>query len=198
MAKRHIVTLPNAALAIIEINADNPDLYQRRLNKTMFELSREMLPPDALGRIKPRYPLEKFAREIHSRDAIAGGITHHIPLACREIDSSELPAEQVNRETGQPAFRAAWTDVGGAIVIDMPKARIIHMDRIKDALKRQIDKESDLLLIAEDENDGPAIAATRTRRKALRTIPQTFDLSSATTPEELNTLWPSEIERPST
>ena len=182
MTRLFVTTFPNGVLGITPIHGDDPGGI--KLAKTMFELSRD-----------GSDPLEHFNPTVHTRAAIAVGIPNHVSLVCREIDDADLPTEQVNRVLGKPTFRNAWEDTGAAIVVNMPKARIIHIDRIEAALKKEIDKENALLLIAEDENDGLTIAAIRVRRKTLRAIPQTFDLSGATTPEDLDALWPPEIPR---
>ena len=83
----------------------------------MFELSRDT---DMTTHFDPA---------IHSLDAILSGIPGHVPLVCRECDVAELPAEQADRGVSD-TFRDAWEDTG-TITVNMAKARVIHMDRIR-------------------------------------------------------------------
>ena len=90
-------------------------------------------------------------------------------------------------------FRDAWRDGGSTVEVDMPKARVIHMDRIRVARDAALDTADNDLKTAEDNNDMPEIALIRNRRRTLRDIPATFDLSGATTPDALDALWPADL-----
>ena len=80
-------------------------------------------------------------------------------------------------------FRAAWKAVPGGVEVDMPRARVIHMGRIR--VKR--DKELKRLDI--EQLKGVDVEA---QKQVLRDLPQTIDLATAATPEEL--LSPPELE----
>lgn len=101
-------------------------------------------------------------------------------VSWRIIDPSEIPNDR--------AFRDAWKDTG-KMEVDMPRARDIHMARIRkarDAKLAATDIEMTRALEA-----GLDIKQLSAKRQALRDIPQTFDLSTAETPEQLKALWPA-------
>ena len=79
-------------------------------------------------------------------------------------------------------FRAAWTDdkEGEQTDIDMPKARDIHMGKIRRARNTRLTELDKRIYGPEKDQE----------RQALRDLPQTFDLSIAITPEELKAMWP--------
>jgi hypothetical protein len=95
-------------------------------------------------------------------------------------------------------FRNAWELSGQRVVVNMPKARVIHMDRIRAARDAQL-KQLDVDYIKADEGGNAMAKATIAAEKTrLRDIPQTFDLSLATTPETLAALWPADLMGPTT
>ena len=90
-------------------------------------------------------------------------------------------------------FRAAWGCPAGVIVTDMPKARLLHMAHIRTA------RDKALLAL-----DLPFMRAVETgnlleqqrigaEKQVLRDLPQTFNLSSYTTPETLRAAWPAQL-----
>jgi len=100
----------------------------------------------------------------------------------RKIDEDDIPAF--------PDFKDAWEDDGSIIATDMPKARLIKMDRIRierDARLSTTDKE-----VLQLEN-AALPAALKSKRKALRDLPQNTNLDIIDNPEELklfNPVWP--------
>lgn len=88
-------------------------------------------------------------------------------------------------------FRDAWDVVGGAVVVDLPKARDVHMERIREARDAELEA-SDVEMTRALEN-GDDITALKAKRQALRDLPQTFDLTTAATADELKALWPAEL-----
>jgi len=95
------------------------------------------------------------------------------PVSVREVSENEIPTDRT--------FRDAWTK---DLTIDMPKAREIQMAKIR--------KERDKALAALDIETlkGKDVQA---EKQILRDLPQNFDLSVASTPEELKQLWPQEL-----
>ena len=92
------------------------------------------------------------------------------------IDEAAIPVDRT--------FRNAWTKCPiNGVKIDMDKARVIHMDRIRAARDERL-TELDKRKYGSDHDD---------ERQRLRDIPQTFNLSKANTPEELKALWPTEL-----
>jgi len=90
-------------------------------------------------------------------------------------------------------LRNAWEDTGTLITTNMPKARGLHMDRIREVRNKELVKKDIEFMKALEADDGShtAIAA---EKQVLRDIPQTFDLTTDT-PEELKNKWPDELPR---
>lgn len=98
-------------------------------------------------------------------------------LDYRIVDASEIPEDRT--------FRDAWTDSANAVKVDMPKARQIHMNRIRE-------KRNEKLAVLDIETlKGKDVQA---QKQKLRDLPQALDLSKVKTPEELKALWPVELK----
>lgn len=115
--------------------------------------------------------------EIAAKD-IPSGIDYQI------IEESELPDRH---------FRDAWKIESGAVIIDMPKAREIHMGRIRAARAEKFVELGFPHRLNPAVEDAVVDASTKDTLKKLRDIPQTLDLSTAATPDELKTIWPVEL-----
>jgi len=88
MAKRYITTNADGTIAITEIIGDDAD--GNKLTKVLFGLSRTT---DLTTHFDPA---------VHTRNAIAAGITGHRPLALAgECEDTDLPTDRY--------FRSAWT-----------------------------------------------------------------------------------------
>jgi len=107
--------------------------------------------------------IEKY-KEIH------GDYVSH-----EEIDESDIPTDRT--------FRGAW---GYDLSVDMPKARVIHMGKIRLARDERLNELDKRKYGAEKDDE----------RQVLRDIPTAFDLSTATTPDELKALWPTGLNAP--
>lgn len=79
-------------------------------------------------------------------------------------------------------FRGAW---GHDLKVDISKAREIHMNKIRAARDLELAKLDIETLRGND---------VQAQKQVLRDIPQNFDLTVATTPEELKALWPEELK----
>lgn len=103
-----------------------------------------------------------------------------------ECETADIPADRT--------FRDAWMrDTGAgrmAIAVDMAKARAIHMDRIREARRGTLAALDIAQMRAVGAGDVAAVRVVETQKQALRELPQTFDLTGAATPEQLQTLWP--------
>ena len=87
MAKRYLTTSADDGLAIIEIAGNDAD--GNKLTKVLFELSRTT---DTNTHFDPA---------VHTRDAIAAGISGHRALALAgECEDTDLPTDRY--------FRNAW------------------------------------------------------------------------------------------
>ncbi|MFZ5789787.1 MAG: phage tail assembly chaperone [Pseudomonadota bacterium] len=104
----------------------------------------------------------------------------------REVATADLPQDRT--------FRDAWTHAGGGkCAVDMPKARAIHMERIRKARDAELAKLDVPYLKAQERGDQAAMAQIAAQKQALRDIPQTFDLTQAMTPEALEAIWPKDL-----
>jgi hypothetical protein len=87
MAKRYLTIPADGGLCIIEISGDDSD--GNKLTKTLFELSRTT---DKTTHFDPA---------VHTREAIAAGISGHRALALTaECEDTDLPSDRY--------FRNAW------------------------------------------------------------------------------------------
>ena len=87
MSKRYLTLQANGGLSITEIAGDDAD--GSKLTKTLFALSRTS------------DTTTKFDSAVHTREAIAAGISGHRALALTaECEDSDLPSDRY--------FRNAW------------------------------------------------------------------------------------------
>ena len=110
-----------------------------------------------------------------------------IPYEIDEVLIGDWPQDRT--------FRNAWGQgADKKPMVDMPKARAIQMDRIREKRNKKL-AELDLSYMAADEaNDAPGKAAIAKQKKALRDLPATYDLSGHTSPDTLKDDWPTEVE----
>lgn len=94
------------------------------------------------------------------------------------VSDAEIPKDKT--------FRNAWDIVDGKITVDLPKARQVHMAKIRYARNKKLNELDVETLKGVDVQD---------QKQVLRDIPQTFDLTIAQTPDELKALWPEQLER---
>ena len=107
------------------------------------------------------------------------------PVSWRQIALTEIPQER--------RYRNAWRDTGATIEHDMGHAREIHMDHIRKARNRAIVELDVPFMRALEKGDMKEQRDIGARKQALRDLPQTFDLSSARTVDELP--WPEDLPR---
>ncbi|MCP4568372.1 MAG: hypothetical protein GY841_12415 [FCB group bacterium] len=109
-----------------------------------------------------------------------------------DIHPIEIPADRT--------FRNAWkrdlTEATKKIRVSMTGARKIHMDRIRHIRNQELKKEDILFQMAIEENNETAKAEIASRKKALRDLPDAFDLDKYETPAELKEAWPEELPEP--
>ena len=108
------------------------------------------------------------------------------------INDSQLPVHI----RGDRYFRDAvvWDEVvPNKCGLDMAKARIIHMSRIR--LVRDVELAALDVPFMRAVETGDAVEQQRVAalKTVLRDLPQTFDLSVYTTPETLKAAWPTEL-----
>lgn len=107
------------------------------------------------------------------------------PVSWRLTDDAEI--------TGLDRyFRGAWED-SGRLGVNLPKAREIHLSHIRIARDRELRRLDTEYIKADEAGDTTRKQEIAQRKQSLRDLPETFDLSKATTPEELKALWPPEL-----
>lgn len=116
------------------------------------------------------------------------------------IRAKDIPDDATNvtivEDTDLPSrkFRNAWKqNAEGKPTVDMPKARDLHMDKIRVVRNEELQKEDINFQRALEADDASVKTAVATKKQTLRDLPATFDLSGASTDDELDALWPSEL-----
>ena len=137
--------------------------------------------------INPDYtePSQIEAAKIKTQEIIEserGSIIRH------DYDSDMLP-EPSNDER----FFNLLEWVEDAVRVNMPKARDIHMDKIREMRNKELAKKDIEYMRALEADDGSSTAIAA-EKQALRDIPQTFDLTTDT-PEELKEKWPEGLPK---
>ena len=86
--------------------------------------------------------------------------------------------------------------VRGKCRCDMPKARVIHMDRIRKVRNAEFERRGldRHLQTALTRGDTVRAQELEDEKQTLRDIPQKYDLSVFKTPEELKAAWPKELD----
>ncbi len=120
-------------------------------------------------------------------------------LTIEEIAAKDVPGNtpfEIVNDMVLPAdrsFRNAWVKNVKKIIIDMPKARLIHMDIIRRSRNSDLEASDKELVRAME--DGADLTPIKAKRQKLRDIPQKFDLSEYNTPQTLKTAWPDNLSQ---
>ena len=101
----------------------------------------------------------------------------------RLIEESELPSQERD-------FRDAWKDNGARVEVDMPKAREIHLNRIREKRNAKL-AELDVEVL-KNLSKPSEVARLEQEKQALRDLPETIQsqLDAATTASELLKIQP--------
>ena len=84
------------------------------------------------------------------------------------------------------AFPGAWRHLGGGnIGIDMPAARAVKLDRIREERNGRFPSLDAEWMKATGQGDSAAATAIEAKRQHLRELPRTVDLEAIATPEAL-------------
>lgn len=146
--------------------------------------------PCKLVQIAPRF-IEELKRKGVSEDTIFRLATEHIvPEAhrssARVVNKALIPTSRY--------FRNAWTDANptDTVDVDMGKARQMKMEIIR----KERNKELERLDVEESkESNAEKLKALKAKKQELRDIPQRIDLDFIATPEELEALSLSNLDR---
>ena len=124
-------------------------------------------------------------------DILESVIVKDVPpnVAARIIEDTDLPSHI----STDRYFRDACEDTGAIIEVNMPKARGIHMSRIREVRNAELAKLDVPYTKALEAGDSLEQARIANEKQKLRDIPQTFDLTVDTTPETLKAAWPTEL-----
>lgn len=106
-------------------------------------------------------------------------------VAYQVIDADALPA---GRE-----FRNAWTIKDGRVAVDMPRARDIYRQRLREARAPRLAALDVEYQRADEAGDLAAKAAVAARKKLLRDLTADPAIEAAATPEALKAAWPKEL-----
>ena len=80
------------------------------------------------------------------------------------------------------------------IIVNMAKARVIHMNRIRAIRDKQLADLDVPFMRAVEAGDASEQARVANEKQVLRDIPATFDITTGVdTPEKLKAKWPSEL-----
>lgn len=106
-----------------------------------------------------------------------------------------VPYQEIDDVPASRVFRDAWKLNGRSVEVDMPKARLVHLNNIRierQPILERLDKDWMRAAGQKRQKDADAIEA---KRQALRDLPATVNLEQFTTPEELEAFWPEELKQ---
>jgi len=129
-------------------------------------------------RSRPAGETENELLERASAGAVPNGISHVI------VDEVDIPSDRTFREAWE------WRD---SIKVNIPKARLIHMNRIRKVRDAQLTKLDVTFMRAIEASDMAEQQRFATLKQLLRDIPQTFDLTKYRTQNTLKAAWPPEL-----
>jgi len=118
-----------------------------------------------------------FVARVLETQGLIGTTTYEMP-------ETDMPSDRT--------FREAWECPGGVIKVNMPKARGIHMDRIRVVRNAELAAKDITFMRAVEAGDASAQSTIATQKQTLRDIPQTFDLTTDNA-EQLKAKWPTEL-----
>lgn len=101
------------------------------------------------------------------------------PVSYRKIKRAEIPRDR--------SYRNALVDDGGQLTFDMPKAREIHRDKLRQLRVAHFAANDIVLLEAVIEGDEVKRAKAVARRDALRDVTELLSIEAAKTIEQLKT-----------
>jgi hypothetical protein len=109
------------------------------------------------------------------------------PATCHELDADLLP--------GAYFFNAYHWD-GAAVVVDMTKARVIHMAEIRRVRNAELAKLDVPFMQAMESSNQGALKQISTRKQYLRDLPADLDLTTdITTASQLQAKWPTGLAK---
>ena len=138
-----------------------------------------------------------------------GGLSIVVPCIGTKEDLTEAEAEarayaMLPPDAGNPrwakddefpadrTFRDAWTDTG-TVSVDMPKAREIHREKLRQLRAPKLAAEDTAFMRAIEADDKAEAARVALRKKALRDVTDDPRIDAAKTPDELKAAIPEAL-----
>lgn len=109
-------------------------------------------------------------------------------------DATNVQVIEKNAIPNDRTFRDAWAQNGKAVHVDMPKARELHMGRLRKMRNEKLDQLDKDFNRASGQKKQAEADAIEAKRQRLRDMPATFDLSAAKTPDELKAMMPEDLK----
>jgi hypothetical protein len=184
----HLFKTPDGGLSIVRPKEDDNEALH--VEKALFEASRPYLQHPTLQ----NEALEKWRMNVHflakGQPRTEGRMEYTGPIllsVCQGCSEAEVPTDRT--------FRDAWDwNTQANLHVDMPKARVIHMDAIRVVRNAELAAKDITFMRAVEAGDTAAQATIGTAKQVLRDIPATFDITTdAGTPELLKAKWPTEL-----
>ena len=118
--------------------------------------------------------------------SLAADTAYHI------IEDTEFPADHTCGITCE--FRNAFEWDGSKAVVNMTKARVMHMNAIRKVRNTELAAKDITFMRAVEAGDASAQSTIGTEKQVLRDLPATFDITTdVDTPEKLKAKWPTEL-----
>lgn len=92
-------------------------------------------------------------------------------------------------------FRDAWSLGEAGLVVDLPRARAIHMERVRRRRNQKLAETDALMTRALESGDSLTLTPLKNVRQRLRDLPALIqaDVDAAADPATLHAIWPSEL-----
>jgi hypothetical protein len=128
----------------------------------------------------------EFLQFAITRSRESGDITGEAPVYI--VEDSDLPGLY---------FFEAWEWIGAKVQINMPKARMIHMNRIRAVRDLELAALDVPYMRAVETGDNAAQAKISKAKQLLRDIPSDFDITTdVLSPVQLKNKWPEGLPLP--
>ena len=107
------------------------------------------------------------------------------------VDVTDLPGGELSEDNEY--FFEAWEWDGSAVVVNMTKARTIHLAEIRRVRDAQLVTKDVPFMRAVEAGDASAQSTIGAEKQVLRDIPATFSLNGYGDPDTLKAAWPAEL-----
>jgi hypothetical protein len=134
-----------------------------------------------------RVVIEKQETEVEWLDRVTARSVPTDATDVHIVDVADLPQDRT--------YRDAWAITRGRCAVDMPKARVLHCERLRSARKpllEALDVEYQRADEAGDDGGKKRIAA---RKQTLRDVTADPAIETAQTPAALAALWPAVLPK---